>query len=573
MADILSNSFWLPRLRFFNGHGPSDVGLGTASRDHISLGRTAVCLFDVPLLVKVPFSLFLAFRYLKPKRTFVSVITALSVLGVTLGITVLIVVISVMTGFDRSLQRAILGFEPHLKVNTGGIMTNWRAVMPLLKNVPGVTAIAPFVQGPVLLQYQGQVNPAMMRGIDPELEGKILPLKADVTGSVEMASDTAIIGSALAAELGVSIGDDVTIFAPGNMSGLMDEIQRENDNPNAKPKTLRDLKDDFVIPQPVKITGIFNSGMNTFDSNYILVPLSNAQELYGLKDGIHGLSVETEDVRTVEKTQEKVDAALKGAAYSVSWYQENRERFDAVRMERHVMFVILMFLVVIAAFGITSTLFTVTWQKRREIGIMKALGATPGQIVWVFLYQGMVVGFFGNLTGLLAGLTLIHYRNPFREWLNHTFGLNVFPVGIYEFEGKLPTKLPPRLHRLHWDICGSNTPTSGPFRYFMVLVHAAGIHFEVSLLNTKNVVFSKLLAMLIKFRTHCPDFPMKTLRMDNAQEFKSQHFEDYCMATRIKLTYSVPYEHSQNGLAEAFIKKIQLISRPLLIQADLPSYF
>ena len=107
----------------------------------------------------------------------------------------------------------------------------------------------------------------------------------------------------------------------------------------------------------------------------------------------------------------------------------------------------------------------------------------------------------------------------------------------------------------------------------MVLVDAAGIHFEVSLLSTRNIVFSKLLAMLIKFRTHYPDYPVKTLRMDNVGEFKSQHFEDYCMATGIELTYSVPYEHSQNGLAEAFIKKIQLISRPLLIQANLPSYF
>ena len=138
---------------------------------------------------------------------------------------------------------------------------------------------------------------------------------------------------------------------------------------------------------------------------------------------------------------------------------------------------------------------------------------------------------------------------------------------------KLPTELPPRLHRLHGDTYGSITPALGPFKYFMVLVDVAGIYFEVSLLSTRNIMFSKLLAMLIKFRTHYPNFPVKTLRMDNVQGFKSQHFEDYCMATRIELTYSVSYEHSQNGLAKAFIKKIQLISRPLLIQAGLPSYF
>jgi lipoprotein-releasing system permease protein len=399
--------------------------------------------------VKVPFSLFLAFRYLKPKRTFVSVITALSVLGVTLGITVLIIVISVMTGFDRSLQNAILGFEPHLHVTNGEIMQNWREVMPLVENIPGVKAVAPYVQGPVLLRHQGRVSPAMMRGIDPELEEKIVPFKNlvtgaknPVTGAVEMPNDTAIIGSLLAADLGVSIGDEVDILAPGSMGALVDEIQRENDNPNEKPKTLKDLKDQFIIPQPLKVVGVFNSGMGSFDSNFILVPLINAQELYALQDGVHGLSVETKDVRTVEETQEKIDKALNGAASTTSWYDEHRERFEAVRMERHVMFTILMFLIVIAAFGITSTLFTVTWQKRREIGIMKALGATPGQIVWVFLCQGMVVGFFGNLIGLLAGLTAIHYRNPFRDWMNHTFGLNLFPVGIYEFEG-IPAQVVP----------------------------------------------------------------------------------------------------------------------------------
>jgi transposase InsO family protein len=130
---------------------------------------------------------------------------------------------------------------------------------------------------------------------------------------------------------------------------------------------------------------------------------------------------------------------------------------------------------------------------------------------------------------------------------------------------KLPTELLPRLHRLHGDICGPIAPASGPFRYFLVLVDAAGIHFKLSLLSTKNVAFAKLLAMFIKFRTHSPDFPVKTLRMDNTGEFRSQHFEDYYLATGIELIYSVPYEHSQNGLAEAFIKKIQLISRPLLI--------
>ena len=395
------------------------------------------------LFVKAPFSLFLALRYLKPKRSSVSVITALSVLGVTLGISVLIVVISVMTGFDRSLQRAILGFEPHLKITAEGTMQNWRELKPKVDNVPGVLATAPYVQGPILIEHDDRFGPAVMRGIDIDLEKKILPLEKCVTGSLDMANDTVILGQVLANELGVGIGGEVTIFAPGNMSGLIEEIRKEKDNPDAKAKTLRDLKDEFVIPQPLKVAGIFKSGTNSFDATFVLVPLTNAQEIYAIKDGVHGLSVETRDPYNVLDLQGRIEEALDGSAFATSWYDENHERFDAIRTEKHVMFVILMFLIIIAAFGITSTLITVTVQKTREIGVMKALGATPTQIVWVFLFQGMFVGVFGNFTGVISALGMIHYRNPFRNWLNHTFHLNVFPVGIYEFDG-IPAEIIPR---------------------------------------------------------------------------------------------------------------------------------
>jgi hypothetical protein len=138
---------------------------------------------------------------------------------------------------------------------------------------------------------------------------------------------------------------------------------------------------------------------------------------------------------------------------------------------------------------------------------------------------------------------------------------------------KLPKELPPPLHRLQGDICGPIAPESRPFMYFLVLVDAGGVYFEVSLLSTRNIAFSKILASLIKFRAHYLEYLVKFLHIDNTQEFKSYAFEDYCQATIISLTYGVPYEHAQNGLAEAFIKKIQLISRPLLIHAHLPSSF
>lgn len=404
--------------------------------------------------MQAPFSLFLALRYLRPKRTFVSVITVISVLGVTLGIAVLIVVISVMTGFDRTLQKAILGFEPHLRITNGDgeVMRNWREVMPRVEKVPGVVAVAPYVQGPVLVEHEGRVNPAVIRGINVDQEEKLIDLKNFVIGKngplkstgepVDLPSDSVIIGKELAAELNVHIGDEVTIYAPGNIQGVIQEIRRESDDPNAKPRTLADLKQDVVIPAPMKVVGLINSGTNSFDATFLLVPLFNAQELYSLKDGVHGLSVNTVDPYAVQKTQQLIDNALDGVAFSTSWYDENRERFDAIRMERHVMFIILFFIVIVAAFGIMNTLITVTVQKTREIGIMKALGARTGQIIWVFLAQGMCVGALGTVVGLVSGLTALHYRNPFRHWLSARLHIEVFPAGIYEFDG-IPAQVVP----------------------------------------------------------------------------------------------------------------------------------
>ena len=393
--------------------------------------------------VKVPFSLFLALRYLQPKRTFVSVITVISVLGVTLGIAVLIVVISVMTGFDRTLQRAILGFEPHLRVMSGEMMENWREVLPELRKIPGIVGAAPYVTGAVLVQRddeeRGQTRTvqAIIRGIQPAEEKSLLDLTKFVKGKTEMGSDEVILGQTLARDLGVEIGDSVTLYAPGNVGGLMAALKEDGGEVGGKSKTLAELKADggIVIPAPMKIVGLFNSGTNGFDSTYILMPLHNAQELYALKDMVHGIAVKTVNPYEIKAVQEAIGVAFGGGLGTVTWYDENRARFDAIRMEKHVMLTILMFLVVIAAFCIMNTLITVTVQKTREIGIMKALGASSGQIIWVFLAQGMFVGFLGNATGLGVGLGVLHYRNVFREWLSARLGIEIFPPSIYEFNG------------------------------------------------------------------------------------------------------------------------------------------
>jgi len=389
------------------------------------------------------FSLFLALRYLKPKRTFVSIITLISILGVTLGIGVLILVISVMTGFDNELRKAVLGFEPHITVTSELPVGNWRAMIEEIKETPRVVAVAPFVQGPVIAEFHGRVLTPVVRGIDPKAEQTIIDLKSFIKeGEFDLGSESAVIGKALAENLGLRVGDKLTIYAPGNIRGILDELKKEEEEPG-KSKTLADLKGEIVMPADLTITGLFESGRYQYDSNVILVALHVGQELYSLQDRVHGLSIKTTDPYQAEAVKQVLNRDLEPPAYAMTWIDQNRDRFGAIAVERNVMFFILMFIIIVAAFGIMSTLITVTVQKTREIGVLKALGATTGQIVWVFLAQGMFVGFMGNVSGVCLAMLAIHYRNGFKEWLANTLHIELFPPTIYEFT-KIPAEVVPR---------------------------------------------------------------------------------------------------------------------------------
>lgn len=384
--------------------------------------------------VQVPFSLFLALRFLKPKRTFLSVITVVSVLGVTLGIAVLILVISVMTGFDQELRSKVLGFDPHLSVTDGGVpIANWRPLPPLLSTQPGILAAAPFVQGPVLLSTaQGIVKAAQIRGIDPTLEGNTAGLrKTLIDGKFELSGDSALLGADLAGTLDLHVGDKITVYPARDFAPVLDALAaaEASDNPKASLQKIRAL----VLPAELTVNGIFSSGRYQYDSNILLVPLHIGQELYSLGDSVHGVSAWMSEPYAAPKLAKSLVQSLPGGLRVTTWIDENKEIFDAIRLERNTMFFLLLFIVIVAAFSIMNTLITVTVMKTREIGVMKALGATRHQIVWVFLTQGMVVGVFGNLIGLGLGLSILHWRNEFKDWLASQMGIEIFPPGIYQF--------------------------------------------------------------------------------------------------------------------------------------------
>lgn len=316
-----------------------------------------------------------------------SIITLISIIGVMLGVTVLILVIAVMTGFDRELRQKVIDFDAHILVTSDDILHDWRGLKQKIDNVPGVVATAPFVQGPVIVEFQERRLAPLIRGVDPAQEEKVIPLQKFIKeGAVDLDGENTIVGIELARQLRVHVGNKITVFSPGNVGHVLDTIKRlENANDKTAEKAAVDELRDVVLPKELTVTGIYETGHYIYDSQYLLVPLFVGQELYGLGDALHGITVRCDDPYNAQQVKEQIAPMLEPPEFAQTWIDMNKRFFDAVRLERNVMFFLLFFIVVVAAFGIMSTLITVTVQKRREIGIVKALGATISQIVWIFL--------------------------------------------------------------------------------------------------------------------------------------------------------------------------------------------
>jgi lipoprotein-releasing system permease protein len=238
----------------------------------------------------------------------------------------------------------------------------------------------------------------------------------------------------------VGVGDTITVYSPGNLNEIIDGINAMEKGGD-KAKTAGQLR-EMVLPLELTVTGIFSSGRYLYDSEFLLVPLHIGQELYGLGDGVHGLTIKTVHPYEAAAIRARMEGRIDPALGISTWMDMNRELFEAIHMERNVMFFILLFIVIVAAFGIMNTLITVTVQKTREIGILKALGARTGQIISVFVGQGIVVGLFGTAIGLGLGIWLVQYRNQVSQWLSGVLGIEIFPQSIYQF-AEIPAEIVP----------------------------------------------------------------------------------------------------------------------------------
>ena len=319
-------------------------------------------------------------------------------------------------------------------------MQDWPDVARECEKQPGVLATAPFVQGPVLVEFQNRRLAPKIRGIDPELEEKVIPIKEYlIEGEYDLDGSKTVLGSDLARTLGAGVGDKITVFSPGNLNEVLKELDRieKEDDKSAVPNLKQ-----MLLPTELEVTGIFESGRYLYDSEFLLVPLHIGQEVYNLGGAAHGIAIRTTDPFKADVIRDALNNALDPPNSAMSWIDLNRQMFDAIRTERNVMLIILMIIVIVAAFCITNTLITVTTEKTRDIGILKALGASSTQVMLVFFIQGCLVGILGNITGLALGMFLVQYRNEASQLLTSVFGIEVFPRSVYQFS-QIPAQVVP----------------------------------------------------------------------------------------------------------------------------------
>jgi lipoprotein-releasing system permease protein len=386
---------------------------------------------------KLPFELLLALRYLRPRRSFVSIITVISIIGVALGVAVLIIVISVMTGFGHDMRERMLAFNSPLEVQMyDKPMDNYADVMRVVSSNKNVIGIAPFVLGPVLVENEPTngagksfATPYML-GIDVNAEGSVSELPKDILpgGSFDLSGQSVIVGSVFADQMNLAVGDRLSIFSADEVNKMLAERGTTNE--------------EAVLPNDYTVTGIFDIGYNDYNANFIGMSLENAQDLYDLSDDVHGLYVKLVDPEQAPQVKAQLENTL-GPAYKIgTWEEQNGALLGAVAVEKSLMYYIMFFIVIVASFGITCTLITFVVMKTREIGLMKAVGASNNQVMLVFVLQSVVISVFGVAFGLGLGLFALYVRNDALHLMNRLTGFELFPASIYYFNA-LPAIVSP----------------------------------------------------------------------------------------------------------------------------------
>ena len=379
-----------------------------------------------------PYEVFVGLRYTRAKRRnhFISFISLTSMLGIALGVTALITVLSVMNGFEKELRERILGMASHATISAlDGRLTDWREAMTRAREHREVIGAAPFVRSEVMLSQGGVVSGALLRGVLPERESEVSEVGAKmVAGSLDALRPGAfgiVLGTELARHLGVVPGDRVTVVTPEaatTPAGILPRLKR------------------FTV------TGLFEVGMYEYDRNLALVHLDDAGRLLRLDGAVSGVRLKLEDLFLAPRVVREVAGTLGGAFTVRDWTREHANFFRAVQTEKRVMFIILLLIVAVAAFNIVSTLVMTVNDKQADIAILQTLGSTPRSIMTVFIVQGALIGVIGTLLGLAGGISLALNVETLVPAIERLFGIRFLSPDIY-YISDLPSDL-------HWEDVG-----------------------------------------------------------------------------------------------------------------------
>ena len=356
--------------------------------------------------------LFLALKYLKPKRSVASAITVVSVLGVMLGVAAVLVVRSVMTGFGEIWEEKVLDFKPHVTLlpTHGNVIGGEDALAARLRRVPGVTCVTPEIDTRVLISSRGRVLAPVIIGVDGDDFASAYRVGEPRAGSFDLEGDTLVIGATAARSLGVWVGDEVTVYSP---------------------KTLID-KDEIFLPVKWRVGGVFSCGQHEYDSGYVVASLPNVRDLMGLESGVFAIHVKT-DCPTDPRRFGAVSAAIAEIAPNlrqVTWREADREIFNALAVEKNMTALLLSLISLVAVFCVMNTLLVLTVQKTSAIGLLKAIGFRRREIMSVFLVHGLIQCVLGIALGLSASWAILSNRQRIVEWLSR-LGLEVFPASVY----------------------------------------------------------------------------------------------------------------------------------------------
>ena len=371
------------------------------------------------------FELFVSLRYLLAKRrqTFISLITFISIAGVAVGVTALIVVLAVMNGFQDDLRNRILGITSHVIVGSfNGTFSDYQDLVEKVEQEPGVVAATPFIHAQVMISSGKNVSGALLRGIDPQTAAKVINIQdnmirgslGDLRSEPAQSGDTPpqqgiILGVELCNNLGVRQGEWVTVISPSGRLTPLGQV----------PKS-----------RLFQVVGIMQSGMYEYDNTLAYISLTAAQQFLGLADAVSGIEMRLTDIYRAREIAESLRSHL-GLPYWVrDWMQMNRNLFSALKLEKVVMFIILTLIVLVAAFNIVSSLIMLVMEKTRDIAILKAMGATTSSIRKIFVMEGFLIGTSGTILGLLGGFTLCSLlkKYQFIELPRDVYYISTLPV-------------------------------------------------------------------------------------------------------------------------------------------------